>query len=283
MASFWNGSVIGKRADMPARSSGIWSVRQQGNFKRENQWTIKAPSELSGLVMWLDGADGATVFDATSGGSQVTAGNAVARWEDKSTNALHYTQGTANNRPLYVSGGGLDFDGSNDQLQATNGSNVLYNYTTFSLFIVFDADSFSGDPTLARFDSQTATDQLFELGANTGSQNVCYIGQSNGSFRTYTNANNLTLATSKRYMLVFRKRAALEGVLSVNNVQYFAHSGVLVANAVRQNQTATLGAYANNLYFNGKIFEVIAYSTALTDAQDSAVRGYLNTKWSIGT
>jgi hypothetical protein len=283
MASFWNGSVIGKRADMPARPSGIWSVRQQGNFKKESQWTLTAPSEFSGLVMWLDGADGATVFDATSGGNQVTAGNAVARWQDKSTNALHFTQSTANNRPLYVSGGGLDFDGSNDQMQATNGSNVLAGLTTFSLFVVFNADSFSGDPTLLRFDTQNTTDCFFELGQNTGAQNISYVGESGvvATFRTYTNANNVTLSTAKTYVVDFKKRAALEGVFAVNNTEYYAHTGGLAANDVRSNQTSTIGAYANNLYFNGKIYEVIAYSRNLSANETQAVRGYLMSKWSI--
>jgi hypothetical protein len=160
---------------------------------------------------------------------------------------------------------------------------VLAGLTTFSLFVVFNADSFSGDPTLLRFDTQNTTDCFFELGQNTGAQNISYVGESGvvATFRTYTNANNVTLSTAKTYVVDFKKRAALEGVFAVNNTEYYAHTGGLAANDVRSNQTSTIGAYANNLYFNGKIYEVIAYSRNLSANETQAVRGYLMSKWSI--
>lgn len=283
MSASWNGNVIGTRRAMPSRSSGVWNLRQQSVYKRDNAWTLTSPSLLSDLVLWLDGKDANTFYDATTGGNIVTAGNAVARWEDKSANALHYTQGTANNRPLLVSGGGLDFDGTNDQLQATNGSNALQGKTTHSVFIVFNADAFTGDPMLLRFDTQPSTDLFFELGTNTGSQYLGYFGESfnTAAFRTYTNANNTTLSASTTYLLDWKKRAAIEGVLAINGVEYYAHTGVLVANDIRSNQTATLAAYANSVYFNGKIYEVIAYGRSLSDNETAAVRGYLLTKWGI--
>lgn len=282
MSQSWNGNVIGTRRVMPSRASGVWNLRHQAIYKRDNAWALTSPSLLSDLVLWLDGKDANTFYDATTGGNVVTAGNAVARWEDKSTNALHYTQATANNRPLLVSGGGLDFDGSNDQLQATNGSNALQGKTTHAVFIVFNADSFSGDPVLLRFDTQTTTDLLFELGQNTGSQSLVYLGESSaGNFRNYTNASNATLSTGQSYVLDWRRRASIEGVLAVNGTEYYAHTGALVANDIRSNQTATLGAFVNNLYFNGKINEVIAYGRSLSENETAAVRGYLFSKWGI--
>jgi hypothetical protein len=54
------------------------------------------PSSISGLDLWLDAADGNTLFDATSGGNLVTSdGSAVKRWEDKSGNLKHATEATA--------------------------------------------------------------------------------------------------------------------------------------------------------------------------------------------
>jgi hypothetical protein len=50
-------------------------------------------------ALWLDGADASTLYNATSGGSLVAADGAVARWEDKSGNARHLTQGTLGSRP----------------------------------------------------------------------------------------------------------------------------------------------------------------------------------------
>ena len=48
------------------------------------------PSRISNLDLWLDAADGNTLFDATSGGNLVTSdGSAVKRWEDKSGGGRH--------------------------------------------------------------------------------------------------------------------------------------------------------------------------------------------------
>ena len=65
------------------------------NFPAPSGWT---PASLS-TALWLDGADGTTMYDATSGGSVVAANGTVARWEDKSGNTRHVTQATAGTRP----------------------------------------------------------------------------------------------------------------------------------------------------------------------------------------
>lgn len=57
------------------------------------------PSDLTDLYAWYDGAQ--DLYDATSGGSAVVAGAAIARWEDQSGNARHLTQGTSGNRPKW--------------------------------------------------------------------------------------------------------------------------------------------------------------------------------------
>jgi hypothetical protein len=69
-----------------------------------------------GVSLWLDASDASTLYDAVTGGSLVAADNTVARWEDKSGNANHATQGTAGSRPtrktsVQNSLGILRFDG----------------------------------------------------------------------------------------------------------------------------------------------------------------------------
>jgi hypothetical protein len=239
------------------------------------------PAFIDGLTLWLDGADIASIYDATTGGSVVTNGGQVARWEDKSVNARHYTQSNSALRPIY-SGVGVDFDGSNDQLQSTNGSNAMAGKTNYSFFIVFEADSFSGDPVLMRFDSVASSDQLFELGQQ-GAQNLTYLGNSFQSinFRTYNTANNRSLSTSTKYLYSFDRDSNTTGLLKINSLSYTNFTGGLVAVGVRTNQTATLAAYLNNLYFNGRIFEVILYGRTLSNAEYTQVANYLNAKWSI--
>jgi len=73
------------------------------------------------LELWFDASDASTLFDSTVGGSTPADGADVKRWEDKSGNANHATQDTANNCPhRSVSEENsldcIEFDGANDWL-----------------------------------------------------------------------------------------------------------------------------------------------------------------------
>ena len=95
---------------------GDWS-----NSRAVTPGSFGGPSSIAGLELWLDASDSSTLYDATSGGSLVTADGEVARWEDKSGNNRHATQSTSSGRPIRrvsVQGGkdALDFDGWDDAL-----------------------------------------------------------------------------------------------------------------------------------------------------------------------
>lgn len=98
------------------------------------------PLNLPNCALWLDADDPATLFDAVSGGSPVAADGQVARWEDKSGNNFHLTQGTAASRPIRKIGvrngrDVLDFDGSNDALERGT-TNILRNVAGGTMFMV---------------------------------------------------------------------------------------------------------------------------------------------------
>ena len=88
------------------------------------------PRSISGLAAWYDASSAETLFTATSGGSAVAGGGAVARWEDRSGNGFHLGQATANNRPLRITSAinGRDvlrFDGSNDFIERATTSSSM--------------------------------------------------------------------------------------------------------------------------------------------------------------
>lgn len=90
---------------------------------------IKA-REWQGCDIAYDFSNPASLYDATSGGSLVASGAAIARAEDQSGNAAHMTQSTSANRPLRIvaAQNGLDaarFDGSNDFLSAGDVADLL--------------------------------------------------------------------------------------------------------------------------------------------------------------
>lgn len=78
-----------------------------------------SPKSVPGLMAWWDASSPTYLFDATSGGSEVAADGAVARWEDRSGSGNHATQSTSGYRPvrkLAVIGGkdAVRFDGTDD-------------------------------------------------------------------------------------------------------------------------------------------------------------------------
>lgn len=106
-------------------------------------WETFVPSDITGLLLWLDAADAATI---------VTVGpNAVSEWHDKSGNARHMTdQGDVNLRPntgirtqntLNV----IDFSGS-DGL-ARFGPAFWYNAGPSTMFVVYQIDTDPGAPS----------------------------------------------------------------------------------------------------------------------------------------
>lgn len=74
-----------------------------------------APDDISGLALWLDASDTATITQSAG---------AVSQWNDKSGNANHATQGMAANQPSTntrtINGRNvIDFDGLNDTMPVT--------------------------------------------------------------------------------------------------------------------------------------------------------------------
>jgi hypothetical protein len=107
--------------------------------------TIWNPSMIS-TALWLDAADSTKVF-SDDGTTVVTNGGTVQQWNDKSGNALHISQSTAGQRPLYstnaLNGRAiLTFDGSDDILFRATGLNGA---STISIFAVMRYVSASGE------------------------------------------------------------------------------------------------------------------------------------------
>lgn len=62
---------------------------------------IDNPTDIAGLVLWLDGDDMTTML-STIGGSPITApGETVAEWQDKSGNGNHVTQASSALEPQF--------------------------------------------------------------------------------------------------------------------------------------------------------------------------------------
>ena len=273
------GGFIGRRV-VPTltSSSGVWSVTEAEAAVRDSLWppSPSPPSELSGLQLWLDGSDSATMFDATSGGSAVEVDAAVARWEDKSGNARHFTQATSGVRPLRRSSvknslGAVEF--TNDWMAGT------YTYTVGSMFVVWS------HPTTVTGDSSPGIVSMRTSSATkTGNSSLAYslLAASASNVATDPSPGTATYrlngSTPTGSFTSFSVGVAVR--TSPDRWQYT--SATFAANAGSKAMVVGADTFsAVRLMQNGHIGEVIAYSAALTARQVVAVEGYLTRKWGL--
>lgn len=232
------------------------------------------PQTIPGLQLWLDASDAATLYDATSGGSLVAADGAVARWEDKSGNARHATQGTSGSRPLRKTAiqGGKDvlrFDGSNDRLTGIN-YELNSSYTIFSVIERKAAgaalpigNSISGEADGAYPGGYWLTNN--SLLTRDGAQGaITFTSNSTSGFKLMNVARNGSTSLSLR----------INGVLNETKT-----SGIGSVDAT-QGLVNHVGS-RNGDYHNGDIAEIIIYNSALNDTDRQSVETYLINKWGI--
>ncbi len=236
------------------------------------------PSVMSagnGMVLWLDGADTSTLFQDTAGSvPATTAGQTVARWNDKSTQANHATQTTAADRPALATIGSRllpTFDGTTDalSLDVTKMPTGTTASTTLAVGRLTDpAPASSGWRSLVLWGSNSAG----QLRSHTKVINSAAAGFDN--FGTVSSAG--TWATNTMGLLES----------SFTSAQYTARFNANVATTVvtSSNTGTSFASIASNPgadYWIGQVPEIIVFNTTLTETQRRAVQDYLATKWGL--
>ena len=233
------------------------------------------PKTIAGLQLWLDAADASTV---------TTVSGAASQWNDKSGNARHATQGTANNRPAYngVIGGkaALTFDGTNDAMATGLESASLTGYATF--FCVCRPNF--ADATAANF--RTPLYGRDSAGSNPYGVNLLNTGGA------------LTLNTTWRG-LHFNQLGGPTVTLGIDAImvggttatQHVRRVSGVAANLANTPTAGTNSAAGNFLnvgqdptqlrWWNGPIGEVLVYNRALALTEIATIEKWLGTKWSI--
>jgi hypothetical protein len=269
-------NVTPANAAINSAASGVWTVREAEGLKRAGTWPFSPPGGVgSGLQLWLDASDAASLYSATTGGSLVAADGAVARWQDKSGNGRHATQATSGSSPTrktLVQGGFdvLRFDGSDDFLTLSD-LTTTNNYTSFFVFRRTSAgiNSVSLGPGTLK---GNYTAWWF-------SDNVVYES-SNGTanFTTHGSANNSTGA-----FLLATTRTGTTSIATRRNGSALATvtSGAGVTNPASGSWSAVGRADDTPIFHNGDMCEILLYNSALSDADRSAVESHLMSKWGI--
>jgi len=292
-------------------ASGVWTLREAEAMRRAGTWptAFGGPSSIAGLQLWLDAAAPETLFDATTGGSLVAADGGVARWEDKSGNGRHATQGTSGNRPLRKTAiqGGQDvlrFDGSDDSLSiASSTATFKFLHSADStVFAVFKSGTTAnpGHGAYAVFGTgnttTTVVGAMFYTGDNnpTTANDALYWYVSRGGQGTWpvffdgnnyfpSNAFGMISLLSKPQDGTSANRLAIRrngANLSTANTPEGSPQTVSTANSTND---FTIGRMPSGQseFLNGDICEIIIYNSALSDANRALVENYLLAKWAI--
>jgi hypothetical protein len=257
-------------------------------FRRAGTWpgSFINPLSLSGLQLWLDGSDSATLFDATTGGSLVAVDGGVARWEDKSGYSRHFTQGTSANRPIRKAAdiNGLDclrFDGVNDVL--TRSQEAWAHAVPLNFFIVFRAVAFSAAYN-ALWDFYGTSSSAYFSG-NTGmiksnGKSSVYIVATGGRQPNYDNTGSVTYAINTTHLFF----------ASIDNNAISSRGDKISDGLYTDVWTYETDNFASdplklgasplfNRYTDIKICEFIVYNAELSPTERDAVEDYLTRKW----
>ena len=237
------------------------------------------PRRTSGLFQWFDASDRATLFDATSGGSAVADDGGVARWEDKSGNGYHLTQGTAGNRPTLraaIRNGRsvLEYDGANSNLVSASITNEL---NALSVFAVLLADTVGQNNLGSIWATNAVTGaSVRTLRIQTGNNIAALFGTNDGR------SSAITLSAFTRVHTFWsggNNRATDFEFLLNGSTSASITSGTMTVAAATPDTISVGNRPSGSRAFDGYIAEILVYTRLLSSSERLAVDDWLAKKW----
>ena len=231
------------------------------------------PRSISGCQLWLDGAD------PNGTGVLPTNGSTVSSWIDKSGNARNLT---GSGTPTFLSGGGINFNGTNAFYTNTN---FAYNLSIRSVFLVAKLNTYLQYAGFITFipNPSSGVDQnsITGMSVETASSAALSFNQNlSGASPVYSSVLTATLTNVNLYN---------------DNMNGTIGSGFVNGNAITNVTTATTagttsgfgvgtrwqGSMSLSYLFSGNIYDIILYTGPLTTSQRQQVEGYLAWKWGL--
>ncbi len=288
-------------------------IKLQGNtkiqgktiFETAQQAPAFAPIDISGLQLWLDAADTSTLYDATVGGNLVTANNsAVARWADKSGNNRHFTQSTANARPVLNTSNQngknvIYFDGVNDGINGSVTGFKSLGATT--IFYVAKPVAAAAADTNSMFGWAWGNDTGSGAGAYRGLGLFGTTGLMSGEYIILINSNGVQRRlASSTYRRAANTAQIITTSFSNTGTKLYANSAEVALNLTYGASTSTtmntspsaIGYTSSDvIYLNSaswspfgpqnRVCEFLIYNSVLNAEQRTNVWNYLSAKWAI--
>lgn len=232
------------------------------------------PKSIANLAGWWDASDSSTLFDATTGGSLVAASGAVGRWEDKSGNGRHCTQGTANSRPIravsqFNGRDALDFDGENDFLGLSSNVTMI---SGASLIIVASKLSNTNGGALHNF-----------RGTSLGNRNHHPFTDGNG-YDGFGRSDRTSFAWTYASGLYVHSTITGSQYTFRRNETVLAQNSYTAANQLADESQGFGGSDSVLLTqrpWDGFICEALVYARGINSTEFTAIYRYLAQKWGV--
>lgn len=221
-----------------------------------------SPTSISGLTVWLDGAD------PLATGTAPSTGTTIATWYDKSGNS--YNGASFGSGTPTMSANGIVFNG-------TRCYNILL-YTcapsTETIFIVVNTGTIPTSSAVDLVSGKVVGNRQFQLNRFTNRFEINRIG-------TGGPAGTAAIPINTRFMYDFtynqtNTSAYLNGTTDINgqsSLVYNSNTNTVIGGTIFN------GSLVNAL--TGTISEVVIYNSSLGTTDRQIVEGYLAWKWGI--
>lgn len=218
------------------------------------------PASLANLALWLDASDATTL---TLNGSNVSA------WQDKSSQQLSFTQGTANSQPARLSAelGGksvISFDGQDDTL----GSSPVFTALPCSICALV---RFGENQEIGGFYSQDGSQLVFYRFGNSYPP---------GNIRLYNGADLETSAQVPQ-----TQWTVLTAVADGADSKIYFGTALEVSGdsgSTAPDGNSHLAKWSDgSQYQQCEIAEMVGYSRAIDSTEVASLVSYLSSKWGL--
>lgn len=248
----------------------VKAVDQAGNESSvisSAAWQLTTPGSVSatGMLLWLDGNDIATLYQNSACSTSVSSNDeSVGCFKDKSGNDNHATNATGSNQPIYKttnfnSKPSLYFDGVTDR---------FLNFTRFTNIrtVVW----------VLKEDSSNPGNTAFLLGDPNGSTAHFHRASTSGPiFHASSSSANVRGGTLKVDTITVD--GTTTNMPDDESVISLVTSGNVTASSFSRDRTSCCG----NRTWGGSLAELIIFNRALNSTEISNIEASLNAKWGI--
>jgi hypothetical protein len=208
------------------------------------------------------------MYDSSSGGSVVSAGGSIGRWQDKSGNSRNFTA-TGSLRPTLTASGlngksVVSFGGGN---QLTSSTNII-NSASVTVCGVFQRTSGNYGGFITSCDDTDGSPALL-------------IDATKLAVRSGSGVSNLFIASA-----AFTGPSVVAFVNNSSTPSLYVNGSLIGSGnyaSPSSSTTTAIGTYrlSQANFLNGYIAEMVVYNSALSSSDRSAVESYLKAKWGI--